>query len=276
MSIFSVVLSLTLLGGAAGGLANYLSAPPAIGETRSFLAGVRHVIVGAITALVVPLFLTLLQSALVEKLLLHSDAAPHYGDILVYLGFSVLAGFTSRRFVDSVAARLLRAEKDAADAREKAGVATEEAREAKELSEEGVDLAIAKAEAVAARVARPGDSQGSEVQSTPLGPVGGGNQQEADPRASALATSLNPTELEVLRALGKRTMRTLTGVAHDARVSRNAVGELIDFLQERGLVRLTASTNTGGARWQLTELGVQTVNAWVSSSQTHSTEVPPG
>jgi outer membrane murein-binding lipoprotein Lpp len=127
------VARILAFGGAAGGLANHLLLPPPQGEQRRLWGAVRSVVGGAIVALTVPLFLSLAQSGLVKNVL--NAAQDFSSDILILIGFCVVAGFAAQRFIDSLAVKIMRLERQVDDL-------AEDAEEAVEVSQESYDRSI--------------------------------------------------------------------------------------------------------------------------------------
>jgi DNA-binding MarR family transcriptional regulator len=244
MDAFALVAALILFAGGAGGFASYLLQPPER-ETRSIWGAMRFIAAGAIVALAVPLFLSLAQSALIKSLFDTAAGDQRFQNALVLVGFCVVAGFASRRFMDSLAARMMQVEHVAQKAEEKSEKAKETSEEAVELVEENID-----------RVAEVRGSSGRDA----------AKKQRVKPAPMSaeieeLATNLRPEERAVVTAVASQDARTFTGISRDAKLPRKTVKAVVPRLVEKGVLRYTTSANTGGSRVQLTPIGAGVLNS---------------
>ena len=110
------VVVIMALAGAAGGVANWIlnsgveaSRPDAAGEadinpTIQF-GMIGYIVVGVVAAFTVPLFLSLAQSDLMAKVLQDPGSLE---DRMVFAGFCIIAAFSSRAFMSSVSAALIK------------------------------------------------------------------------------------------------------------------------------------------------------------------------
>jgi DNA-binding MarR family transcriptional regulator len=250
------LLSLIAVAGGAGGLAHYLLLSLPSGEKRNLFGALRFLVAGGITAYVVPLFLSLAQSSLVKGIIDFNGPGQAYSDILIFIGFCVVAGFASRAFMDTMTKKLMQMQHKLRQVDEVAVEAIDEARAAGEKAVEAIELTEENADRVAEVVgekARPREGWRS-VTDEPA-------RQAPSPGAKAIASGLSSEELRVLRALMRYSERTQTGVARDARVPRNQVGEILENLGKMGLVQFTFSANTRGLRVRATPLGPDVLNA---------------
>jgi hypothetical protein len=245
MFTFVLVAALILCSGGAGGLASYLLQPPEK-ETRSFWGAVRFIVSGGIVALAVPLFLSLAQSSLIKGLFDTGAGDQRSQNALVLVGFCVVAGFAARKFMDSLAARMMHVEQVAQKAEEKS-------EKAKETSEEAFDLVEENMDRVAE--ATRSDGRDSSPRERPIVRPGPMNA-----RAEELAGKLGPEEKAVLEATALYDTRTLTGISRDAGLPRQKVTELVPKMVETGVLHYTTSANTGGTRLQVTSTGVDILN----------------
>jgi predicted transcriptional regulator len=248
MSRFIYLIILIALAGGAGGMANYLLLSPPVAEKRNLYGALRFVASGAVAAFVVPLFLSLAQSSLVKNIFDYPGAGQAYSEILIFIGFCVVAGFASRAFMDTMTNKMMQMQREVKKVEEEVREVDKKAVEAIELNEETADR-VAEAKGT---TEQPAEAPRS-VDRPSAPPVSA--------TAQSLAKKLSPQERDVLTAMSRYTKRTQTGVARDARVPRNQVGEIVDVLRDQGVVRFTTSANTGGPRVQLTELGTQVLNA---------------
>ena len=92
MTDLMCMLILMLFAGSLGGLANYLTTEIEDDEQHPLL---RRVVVGAIAALAVPVFLKTISSELISESMTLEDH-------LVFAGFCLLAGFSSKAFLTSM------------------------------------------------------------------------------------------------------------------------------------------------------------------------------
>jgi DNA-binding MarR family transcriptional regulator/outer membrane murein-binding lipoprotein Lpp len=256
------LLSLIAVAGGAGGLAHYLLLSLPSGEKRNLFGALRFLVAGGITAYVVPLFLSLAQSSLVKGIVDFNGPGQAYSDILIFIGFCVVAGFASRAFMDTMTSKLMQMQQEvrkvddkvrqldkiAVDASDEARAADNKALEAIELTEENAD----RVAEVVGKKAKPSDAW--LLIDEPA-------RQAPSPRAKAIASSLSSEELRVLGALKRYSTRTQTGVARDAGVPRNQVSEIIENLSKVGLAQFTTSPNTHGLRVGATPLGIDVHNA---------------
>ncbi len=94
-----LLLAIMLASGVLGGLANYFLA--ARDGTGSAQALAKYVVLGIVAALTVPVFLNMISS----DLLALAKARPV--DLFVFAGFCLLFVLFSRRFVDTLADKLM-------------------------------------------------------------------------------------------------------------------------------------------------------------------------
>jgi DNA-binding MarR family transcriptional regulator/outer membrane murein-binding lipoprotein Lpp len=245
MNNFIFVACIVAVAGAAGGLANYLLLPPPKSVRGYLWSAVRFMVVGAIVAFAVPLFLSLAQSELVRKITEPSADLYPYGNLLVLIGFCVVAGFASRTFMHSLAAKVMQLEHQVQNLGEK----TEEAVEAAELNEESTDRAL---EAIR------GAATTKELESGQL--PGEPETSQSREAITEVVPELTPIEHTVVQATSRHNRRTLSGVAKDAQISRPQAEEIVDELVRKGLIQHTTSPNSGGPRIQVTRLGTIALN----------------
>lgn len=184
----------------------------------------RFTILGIIAAACVPLFLSLVQSGLIEEILSNrnGDRVESY---LIFAGLCLVAAISARTFLDSLSKRVLR------DLDRKVEQANQKAEDAKETA---LDMA--------------------EEQ------LAGPPQERAVPESLAIDASALPavedTERRALHAMTKLSFRTATGIAIDSGMPINQIGEVLDSLAMKGLVSLEPSPTTKRPRWTLTPVGM--------------------
>jgi DNA-binding MarR family transcriptional regulator len=250
MSRFLAVVALILCAGGAGGLAGYLLRPSE-NETRSFSGAVRFITAGAIVAFAVPLFLSVAKSSLITDLLGKATSDQFLPNALVLIGFCVFAGFASRRFMNSLAARVMQMERKtekAQETSERAQRTSEKAQEtsekALENSEEAVETAEAVDESIGLAMANERHDDGGDEAPAPMNVA-----------IKELAATLGPDEKAVLFATGLHHERTITGISRDAQLPRKTVKKVVSEMVRRGLLQNTTSADTGGSRVKLTSIG---------------------
>jgi len=222
----AIVISIMVLGGAAGGLANFLRAPDGTGDiaSRSLSDLLRLIAIGIIAALSLPLFLSLAKSKLISDIL---NESTNYSDMLILGGFGIVAGFTAGPFLDRLSGQVLQEVKRRAEHNEK------------------------KIDQVETQIERLDENSPAAQQTTVP------TDEAATPQIlqAARRVDLTTVEREVLRGLTTKAYRTRSGLADDAGVSKTRISEILEALIDRGLAEPTLSPNTGGRRFKLTELG---------------------
>lgn len=221
-----IVIALLIIGaGGLGGLGARMIAgepPPAAAEPPP--SKWRFTILGIIAAACVPLFLSLVQSGLIEEILnnRHEDRLESY---LIFAGLCLVAAISARTFLDSLSKRVLR------DLDRKVDQANQKAEDAKETA-----LDVAEEQ-----LAEPRD-------------------ERVVPETAAIDSSTLPAveddERRALEAMTKLSFRTATGIAVDSGMPINQIGEVLDSLSLKGLVNLVPSPTTKRPRWTLTPAGM--------------------
>lgn len=240
---FASIIATIVISGILGGIAASLAEPrlePAVGKPQPDpwkLALPRFIFLGLVASACVPLFLSLLQSGIVGKILANEkpDAAALESHLLL-AGFCLIAAFSARKFLDTVTAQVLRkaeqAQRDAAEAKARAVGA--------ERRVETVAEVVDEREAISVQRTAPADAGLESV-------------------AGAGGASINDAERRILEALASMSFRTATGLAADAGIGRHLIGETLHDLAERGLIAPTTSPHTGGKRWQITPAGLAAI-----------------
>lgn len=218
------IVAIIIAAGAVGGFAAYLveREPKASGATAAAAGATpslrRFAVVGIVAAACVPLFLSLVKSALFAAM-----EAGQTESFFIFTGLCLVASFSSRQFLDTVSRQILR-QVERID--EKTDRASADARTAVELV----------------------DDQAAEPRT--LEPPGAGGEAFID------APALDERERQVLGAATKLTFRTASGIAKDTGISRLQIGEYLDSLAAKGLIGPEVSPTTGGPRWRITPKGV--------------------
>lgn len=233
---FWIIAAVILLSGLVGGIVQYLTpepVPPASEPAPLPKSFGLMLLLGIVAAACTPLFLSIVQTKLLEEIVTPKDQ--FYPSLFIFAGFCLIAALSGRRFIDALTAnffsRIANAESKANQAEKKADKANEQVKEIiEEVKPEAADSATAPLPPEARMIA----------------PVGG-----------APSIVLSPQEASVLQAMTTRTYRTRTGIADDSGVTTARISELLEDLAARGLVAPAVSPTTGGARWVITALGRQ-------------------
>lgn len=190
----------------------------------------KCVVVGLGASFLVPLFLQMISSDLINK------AKTNDQETLVFIGFCLVASIFSKRFIETIGEKILRQV-------EHAKVVAEEAKEIAETNREEVDLLASKATEV-----DPSDPvQSSSSSSTTTIKEQLVNEQ-----------SINYEEFgAILKAFrdGIYTFRTLGGVAKEAKVSKEKVAFAIQLMKSQNWIREVKRDNR--TLYALTEEGNQ-------------------
>ena len=244
----SILLAVILLAGLIGGYAQYLTMAPPVAEpaapgepgtpaqapvARSLA---QLLVLGVVAAACVPLFLSLVESKLIETIL--RGTGVDFQQLLIFAGFCLVAAFSSRRFIDALSNSVLqRLEQVEAKAEKATADAT-------------------KARSTAQEVARETDSEAADDAREAPPP-----EAAEAPKGDAPPPSISAEERKVLQALTRRTYRTRHGIAEDAGMTKPRVIQILGKLEEQKLALPTRSPTTGGGRWIITRGGEAALNA---------------
>jgi len=212
-----LVAMLCLMGamGLLGGLTNYVGGTEQEPDPKKPAPSLwRSLIWGVSAAFLVPLFLNMMSSDLLDTLLAGTAG---WGDLFVFSGFCLLAGISSRAFVTNLTDRILNQVADTQRlAKETAG---------------GLSDVKAELEPVVESLTEPNG----------IGVL-----------ASKEPAPLKPEEAQVLGAFlhGKWRIRTLDGVAEQAGVPIGEAAEVLAALSSTGYVKKLDRPT--GTRWSIT------------------------
>lgn len=231
------VAVITIFAGVVGGYAACKADVRGSDATAPTKTVSYFLIMGVVAAACVPLFLSLLQSELVQSMVTPAGAGrpsnlpPVEESYLIYLGLCLVASFYARRFMDSISGQLLKR----LDHVEETTEATQE-----EMRE------VAKEVENADNVSAPTSADLAQVDLVDSANVG-------------VPVDISAEERKILEAMTAKTYRTRTGIAEDSGVSRNRISELLEGLADKKLVLPAKSPRTGGARWIITKRGRETI-----------------
>jgi hypothetical protein len=215
------IAAVMLFSGILGGLVNFVLGTSAEEVPMAFW---KHIAVGVAASFMVPLFLNMISADLIDKIRGANNNAADYSKLFVLAGFCLVASISSRRFIQSISARLLQ---EVQSANRKSNEAKEDAAEARAavaplIEEQAVE-----------------DIKLSAVQA-PLESV----------------RDLSEEELLVLNAMirSSYTLRSLTGIATDSGLSRHVVNLTLSSLIGKDLVG-QSTTSKGAPLWFPTATG---------------------
>ncbi len=265
ISIFLVMMTAGILGGGAAHLSNATdiqsakSADAPLHPWRSWFADLS---VGVVAAFCVPIFLQITQSKLMDALWQETQTGP--GPQLFYLaGFCLIAAFSSRAFLQSVSGQIFRvAEKqEKLELKLQQGALLQQNLELKQqkvmdfVAEQGdrryltvvtpSPISVASLISTDKHILRDRileDADGASKNDL-LSSDGDNVQQPVQDDFSAglskpmrLPVKLGDESI-VMKALRDHQPRSLTSVARDTRLSREAVQRALDNLVAKGYVR---------------------------------------
>ncbi|HET8888761.1 MAG TPA: YEATS-associated helix-containing protein [Candidatus Angelobacter sp.] len=230
-TFFVVIGSIMVFSGLLGGLVNYFLSQKEDPEGRNFG---KSAALGIAAALLVPLFLNMISSDLLDAIrkgIPGADGKPAVADlskILVFLGFCLVAAISSTAFIKTLSDRILK-----------------EAKEAK-------------------NVARQADKKATATQSV-IQPILDKETEAEVPTNANLALAatqpaIHPNERKLLESLAKgKSFRTRTGLGRETGIPRPEVEKMMDELKARGLVAdqwiVITPGETKKRRWYITNNG---------------------
>ena len=232
------VLPLIVAAGVLGGLINAFS-PDTLLEKQ--LSPTQYVMRGVAAALLVPFFLHMISSNLIIDI--SGDVmTPQVMDRLLELtGFCLAASISSRAFIRTVTGQMLSRLKDVESNAKRANEKSDDAEEKSSAAQREAALAVAKATQAVALT--------SDTQEADESPIPGAAVSEV-PEVSEL-------EGRVLLAMvgSEFSRRTLSGLAQELALTRNAVRGLVQHLAQVGLLEEVPGKKDEIPRWRLTGSG---------------------
>ena len=226
-TIVLIIFGAGLLGGWAGYLADASSGLNAAPDERRH-ALKRYVVLGVVAAFSVPLFLSVLQSALMKDIFTvkpegGGESIP-FVEFLIFAGFCLVAALSSRAFLDTLTKNVIRD--------------VQELKQQTRALDERVDDNTGRVELME-EVVDPG--AGSPAAMDVLGQAPDGHS----------LPDVGATETKALGAMMNMTYRTATGIGKEIGLARTRIGEVLDLLAAKKLVERTTSPTTGGPRWRI-------------------------
>lgn len=213
---------ITIVTGLFGGLINFLLLDKE--DELNWLKFFRSTIIGVGAALVVPLFLQTISSDLINQC---KDDSKYY---FVYAGFCLIASIFSRRFLYTVADKVIK-----------------KAEQAEKKADQAVSIATEKEEKIQAFVTKntepDEDVEFAEVDFKTV---------ETD-----LKGKVKNDMKETLSALkkSKYTYRTAKGISKEINSNLEVIDMILDGLEGQGLVKKFINSDTKKVLWTLTEKG---------------------
>ncbi len=235
-----IIISVMVAAGTLGGSVNYFLTRKADPES-SFK---KSIVVGIAAAFLVPLFLNMISSNLIEAIRGNPSTAPDLSKILVFAGFCLIAAISSKAFIKTLSERIL---KDVEEAKRGVEEAKKEIKETKKEAEEAKNVALSAQE------------KASEADAIVQNNIEPDSKENSDFRAATPA-SISENERKILQefAVGDRLYRTRTSVARRTEILKAEVDRIVDELKEKGLVDaklLEAAGRAKSKRWYITPKG---------------------
>lgn len=221
MDILWTIAIVMTVSGLLGGLINFYIADSA-GDNP--LAWWKHIIVGIGAAFMVPLFLNMISSGLIDSIRGTSQGTQDPSKLFILAGFCLVAAVSSRSFINTISERVLQ---EARDAKKKAEYAQEQAAEARAIVAPYVE----------------GESQDESSVRTQL----------VNDKTEMVISNDEKIILSAMTT-GPYTMRTIAGIAKDTGLDRAQVNEYINLLMAKGLAAQGLSSG-GNPRWYATSAG---------------------
>ena len=211
-----------LVSGALGGLVNYFLSDT---QDEKVLSWWQHIFVGVVAAFIVPLFLNMASGDLIDKIRGVDTKAPDYSKLFVLAGFCLVAAASSRAFIRSLSERVL-----------------QEVRSAKRKAEE------AKVEAAEAKAAVAPFVEEEVLEEAPV-------QTKRTEQAREIDVTSDERAVLSAMASGSYSMRSISGMAKDANLSKQAVNAALTTLIAKGYVGQGKSSTSDQPRWFISQEG---------------------
>lgn len=227
ISYMWILIAVMLATGSFGGLINYFLTRTSDPEHSSII---KSVIVGIGASFLVPLFLNMISSNLIDSIKGTNEVAGDQSKLLVLAGFCLIAAISSSAFIQTLSDRVLN-----------------EARAARKEAEE------AKADAAQAK------DEVAEVQAT-VDPIIN-KETEPEPAVEGAARTgsangLSDKEKSILNAFARSeyTHRSLRGLSKDTGIHEDDLANMLTDLMAKDLVRQRESIT--GPKWYMTPQGL--------------------
>lgn len=222
-AFLAIIAGVMIFSGFLGGLVNYFVSRKEDPQGSSFL---KSVILGVAASFLVPLFLNMISSSLLESIRTGGAAI---SNIAVFLGFCLVAAISSTAFIKTLSDRILQ---EAKEAKKEAREAKKEARETQSVIQPLVE-----------KVTEEGEEDVTNTITATIPAV------IAEDQERNLLSSLSS---------GRWVLRTRTGLAKETGIPKPEVITILDNLRKRGLVDYKFLVGRPGEkkqRWYITNEG---------------------
>jgi hypothetical protein len=215
-----VLLGVMLLAGALGGLVSYflsdVSTPPTSSDPQT--GKPREL------KFLVPLFLNTISSSLITEVLKATSAAGAVPNLLIIVGFCLVAAMTSRNFIQSLSTSVLRQLSDT----------KKEAQQAKKTADETEAVVDAQTEPEELPPALPGAAL-----------------------MAAKATDISDAERALLHAMISTPYisRSFSGLTRETKLSKEEVNAALSSLTTKSLIAQRFSKTRNAPQWYATPDG---------------------
>jgi DNA-binding MarR family transcriptional regulator len=223
-----ILIAVMLLAGSFGGLINYFLLLKNDPENASVP---KSIIIGVGASFLVPLFLNMISSNLIESIKGTTEVPGDHSKLLVFAGFCLIAAISSTAFIQTLSDRIL----------SEAKAARKQAAEAKIEAERAVDQVAqvqANVEPIIVRETEPEPSADSSV-------------------LRASADHLSEKERRILDAFARSrySRRSANGLSRDTGIDARELDGLLAELDAKGFVG--KRENQSGERWFITQEGLE-------------------
>lgn len=222
MDALILIAIVMLVAGILGGIINFYMVDK---KTESPLPWWQHAIIGIGAAFMVPLFLNMISSSLIDTIRGTNGTPGDLSKIFVLSGFCLVASISSRAFIRTISQKVLQEIQDtkrvAEEAKAEAGEAKVEAGEAKAV--------------VAPFVEEEASEESSGI---------------VDSEEQARDVPLSDDEKQILKMMisSRFSMRSISGLAKDTNLDNAKVNAAISSLLDKSLIVQGQST-AGQPRW---------------------------
>lgn len=263
MMLVSLLITMTL-SGVIGGLINFLLAEAPAPPTQRLQKWWQYVLIGLGASFVMPLFLNTISSPLVGEIIGSEFTAQSASKLLVMAGFCILAAVSSRTFMQSLAARVLRVAEEAKKQSDEALATSNEARhevglvvepQAKESEDipytRALELATAAEAFQKGAVNDEGSTWGTLLEQALV----------ADPSRFAERVDVTADEEKTLAHMmvSKYVYRTLVGLVKATGFNPTRMTDVLRSLKDKGLVAESSADVAEVPRYRITARGQKAV-----------------
>ena len=226
MNDLMLIVIVLLISGIVGGLINFFLVDPNVEKPLTWW---QHALVGIGASFMVPLFLNMISSNLIDSILNNTGKPAELSKLFILAGFCLIAAVSSRAFIRTLSDKILQ---EVRDIRIKANEAQVEAADAKAT--------------VAPLIEMETNDNPSKQDSEKLLFIE--TQEELD----------GDEEL-VLKAFltSDYIMRSLSGIAKDTGLNKSRVNALFSTLIQKGYIQQKDSDK--GPKWYISATGRETV-----------------